>query len=375
MNNGYYKKSIQKILDLIDVKINGTRDSDIIVHNPKFYQKVLSGGSLALGETYMAGWWDCKSLDKLFTKILISELDTKVKGLKNIIWPVIKAKVINLQTGSRSYKVGKQHYDIGNKLYENMLDKRLTYTCGYWKNAKNLDEAQEAKLDLICKKLKLKKGMRVLDIGCGWGSFAKYAAEKYKVSVVGVTISKEQAKLAKQLCKGLPVTIKLQDYRLINEKFDRVLSIGMFEHVGYKNYKTYFKVVNKCLKEDGISLLHTIAGNESVQLTDPWISKYIFPNSMLPSAKQITTAMEGLFVLEDWQNLNVNYDKTLLAWHNNFNKNWKIINKSNTYDDRFYRMWNYYLLMSAGSFRSRKNQLYQIVFSKKGILGGYTREC
>jgi cyclopropane-fatty-acyl-phospholipid synthase len=250
-----------------------------------------------------------------------------------------------------------------------MLDKGMNYSCGYWNKAETLDKAQEAKLDLICRKTALKPGMKVLDIGCGWGGFAKYAAEKYDVRVLGITVSREQVEFARKFCKGLPVEIELQDYRKLTEEFDRIISIGMFEHVGSRNYRTYMKVVHRCLTSDGLFLLHTIAGNSSVSSTDPWINKYVFPNSILPSAKRITSAAEGVFVLEDWHSFGQHYDKTLMTWYGNFTKNWDKI--KDTYDQRFYRMWTYYLLSCAGSFRSRRNQLWQIVFSKKGIQGGY----
>ena len=246
-----------------------------------------------------------------------------------------------------------------------MLDKGLNYYCGYWNKAKTLNDAQEAKLDLICRKIGLKSGMKVLDIGCGWGGFAKYAAEKYGANIHGITVSREQVEFANRFCQGLDVKIELKDYRDLNEKFDRIVSIGMFEHVGYRNYRTFMKVVQRCLKTEGLFLLHTIAGNTSGKSTDPWINKYIFPRSMLPSAKQITAAAEGLFVLEDWHSFGQYYDKTLMAWYNNFTKNWNKLN--NTYDERFYRMWTYYLLSCAGSFRARRNQLWQVVFSKEGI--------
>lgn len=368
------KQKTQEILDLADIKINGNNPWDIHVKNPKFYARVLSGGSLALGESYMDGWWDCKALDKFFYRVLKARLNEKIKGIKYLLPSLIKAKIINLQKKSRAYEVGKRHYDIGNILYERMLDKSMNYSCGYWKNTKNLSQSQIAKLDLICKKVGLKPGMKILDIGCGWGGFARYAAKNYKVEVVAITISKEQAKLARELCKGLPVEIKLQDYRNLpknNEKFDAIISIGMFEHVGVKNYKTFMKVAHKLLKDDGLFLLHTIGGNESVNITDAWIGKYIFPNSMLPSARQIAEASEKFFILEDWHNFGADYDKTLMAWHKNFNKNWNKIKKSGNYNKRFYRMWDYYLLSCAGSFRARKNQLWQIVFSKYGLEKGY----
>ncbi len=363
------EKMVRSLLGEAGIVVNGSSPADIKIRNPEFYKRVLAGGSLALGESYMDGWWDCERLDEFFNRLLKAELDKKVKRNLRILLYGCAALVFNLQSKSRAFLIGEKHYDAGNDLYENMLDKRLVYTCGYWKNANNLDEAQEAKLDLVCKKIGLKEGQKILDIGCGWGSFAKYAAEKYKVSVVGVTVSAEQVKLGKKLCEGLPVDIRLSDYRDVTEKFDHIVSLGMFEHVGYKNYRTYMEVAHRLLKDDGLFLLHTIGGNESTISLDPWIEKYIFPNSMLPSIKQISGAIEGIFVMEDWHNFSAYYDKTLMAWYENFKNNWDKI-KAN-YDDRFRRMWEYYLLSCAGSFRARKNQLWQIVLSKNGVAGGY----
>ena len=364
------EKNIQSILTPIDIEINGTRPWDIQIHNAGFYERVLSGGSLALGESYMDGWWDCEALDQFFKKILDARLDKKVR-INSILflWVLLKSKIINAQTRSRAFIIGKRHYDIGNNLFSMMLDKGMNYACAFWKNAKTLDEAQEAKLDLVCRKIGLLPGMSVLDIGCGWGGFAKYAAEKYGAKVYGITVSQEQVEFANKFCQGLDVKVELKDYRALKGRFDRIVSIGMFEHVGRKNYRTFLKVVHQCLKSDGLFLLHAIAGNSSVDSTDPWINKYIFPNSMLPSAKQITSAFEGLFVLEDWHSFGQYYDRTLMAWHNNFTKNWTRLKEA--YDERFYRMWTYYLLLCAGSFRSRRNQLWQIVFSKKGIKGNW----
>lgn len=376
------KQIVQDILAIADVKINGNRPWDIQVHNDKLYEKILAGGSIALGESYMNKLWDAKALDEFFEKILGAKLNKKIMGSKYVIrtlsrgkfndlrrsiMPVIRAKLTNPQRKSRAHEIGKRHYDIGNNLYKNMLDKRMVYSCGYWKNAGNLDEAQEAKLNLICKKIGLKPGQRILDIGCGWGSFVKYAAEKYKAEVVGITVSEEQVKLGRELCKGLPVEIRLQDYRDIKEKFDHIISVGMFEHVGYKNYKEFMEIVNRSLKPNGLFLLHTIGANKSVISTEPWLNEYIFPNSMLPSLKQIYSAAEGSLVLEDLHSFGPDYDTTLMAWHRNFTKNWNQIKENGNYDERFYRMWTYYLLSSAGSFRTRKNQLWQFVFSKNGI--------
>lgn len=363
------KENIEKILSLADIKINGNRARDIQVHDDRFYRRVFAQGSLGLGESYMDGWWDAEALDQFFFKILAAGLDRKVRDHRGLALAVLKARLLNLQRPSQAFKIGEHHYDLGNELFTAMLDQRLVYSCGYWQHAANLDEAQEAKLDLICRKLGLTRGMRVLDIGCGWGSFAKYAAQKYGVGVVGITVSREQAELARHLCKGLNVEIHLQDYRNVAGEFDGAVSVGMFEHVGYKNYRKFMQFVHRILKGNGLFLLHTIGGNQSVRTTDPWIAKYIFPNSMLPSIKQIGAAIEGLFVMEDWHNFGAHYDRTLLAWFENFRRNWDKL-KSH-FDERFFRIWKYYLLSCAGSFRARRNQLWQIVLSKKGMPGGY----
>ena len=363
-----FRNKTEQLFSFADIKIGGNRPWDLQVHNDDFYARLLAKGSLGLGESYMEGWWDCNRLDKFFHRILRAELYTKVKPRKEF-FEVLKSKLLNPQKPSRAFQIGQRHYDIGNNLYRYMLGERLIYSCGYWKNASTLDEAQEAKLDLVCCKLGLRPGMRVLDIGCGWGGTAKFAAERYKVEVVGITVSEEQVRFGKEFCQGLPVDIRLQDYRSLKGTFDRILSLGMFEHVGYKNYVTFFRVVNSCLKDNGLFLLHTIGNNRSVTRRDPWIERYIFPNSMIPSAKQICADIEGLFVLEDWHNFGADYDKTLMHWFRNFHENWDAIKKD--YGERFYRMWKYYLLSCAGSFRARENQLWQIVLSANGFPGGY----
>lgn len=364
------KYYIKKKFLSANININGNHPWDIQVHDERFYARLLKHGSLGLGESFMDGWIDVKHLDESIRRILQKKLDRSKFPATRYLAVALISTLVNRQSKKRSLVVGKQHYDLSNQLYQCMLDKRMTYSCGYWKDAKNLDEAQEAKLDLICRKIGLKAGMKVLDIGCGWGSFAKYAAEKYGAHVVGITISKEQLELAKESCKGLPIELRFQDYRDIREKFDRVVSIGQMEHVGYKNYRRYMKIVASSLKDDGIFLLHTIGNNMSARAGDPWSDKYIFPNGMLPSVVQLAKASEGLFVMEDWHNFGAHYDKTLLAWFNNFEKHWETLKSQ--YDERFYRMWKYYLLAFAGAFRARELQLWQIVYSKNGIPGGYT---
>ncbi|OGG48954.1 cyclopropane-fatty-acyl-phospholipid synthase [Candidatus Kaiserbacteria bacterium RIFCSPLOWO2_12_FULL_52_8] len=368
----------EQLLSKADIKIGGNRSWDLSVHDERVFNRVLRHGTLGLGEAYMDGWWDVEKLDEFFCKVLSAHLDREITFNATVFFSVIKAYFFNLQSNSRSKRVGEQHYDIGNDLYEAMLDKRMVYTCGYWgapstgsgqAAARMLDEAQEAKLDLVCKKIGLKAGDRVLDIGGGWGSFAKFAAERYGASTVAITISKEQATLGRELCADLPVEIRLQDYRELDEKFDHIISLGMFEHVGPKNYREYFKIANRCLKDDGFFLLHTIGFNLSVPAAEPWTDTYVFPGGVLPSVAEIGKDTEGLFVMEDWHNFGADYDKTLMAWFKNFDAAWPALR--DRYDDRFYRMWKYYLLMCAGGFRARNLQLWQVVFSKDGVPGGY----
>lgn len=362
-------KTAEQLLSSAGININGDNPWDIRLKNEEFYNRVLTQGSLGLGESYMDGWWECDRLDQFFDRLLSAKLDRKVKNNLALLGRLILAQIFNLQSKSRAFNIGEAHYDTGNDLFEAMLDKRMVYTCGYWKDTDNLNDSQEAKLDLVCKKIGLKPGDKVLDIGCGWGSFLKFAAEKYQIQGVGVTVSKEQIELAKKNCQGLPIEIRLQDYRDINEKFDHIVSLGMFEHVGSKNYRTYMKVIHKNLKDSGLFLLHTIGGLRSVRGTDAWINKYIFPDGQLPSISQIGKSIEDLFVMEDWHSFGTDYDKTLMAWHQNFNTHWDQLKQN--YNDRFFRMWNYYLLCCAGSFRARKNQLWQVVLSKNGVSGGY----
>jgi cyclopropane-fatty-acyl-phospholipid synthase len=364
-----YEAFAKKILDQAGVEINGPNPWDIQVHNPDFFQRVMRQGSLGLGESYMDGWWDVSSLDEFFARLLRSRLREAVRFDLPTILLFIRSRLSNMQSRQRATIVARQHYDLSTKLYTSFLDPFNQYTCGYFKNTTDLNIAQEQKLDLICKKLQLKAGDRVLDIGCGWGGFAKFAASRYGVHVTGLTISKEQLAYAREFTKGLSVDIKLQDYRDASGTFDKVLICGMIEHVGFKNYPVIIEKVKSVLKQDGLFLLHTIGGNRSVTNTDPWLNKYIFPNSMLPSIAQLAKAFERRFVVEDWHNFGAYYDPTLMAWFANFEKNWPSLKAD--YDERFYRMWKYYLLSCAGLFRARYTQLWQIVLSPQGVSSGY----
>ena len=368
MDTGLQER-VTGLLHEAGVQIDGTRPQDIQVHDPRFFARVMAHGSLGLGESYMDGWWDANVLDEFLFHLMQAHLDERVHGWREVA-DALKARLFNLQAGQRSYEVGRRHYDLGNDLYQAMLGQRLVYSCGYWRNANDLDAAQEAKLDLVCRKLGLRPGQRVLDIGCGWGEALKFAAERYGVSGVGITISQEQADYARELCAGLPIEIRLQDYRELDEPFDAIFSIGMFEHVGDKNYRSFFDVARRCLSPRGLLLLHTIGSNVSRHRTDPWIARYIFPNSMLPSAAQISCAFEGRFVLEDWHNFGTDYDLTLQAWRRNVEAAWPTLD-ARRYDERFRRLWRFYLAGSMATFRSRHAQLWQLVLSPQGVPGGY----
>jgi cyclopropane-fatty-acyl-phospholipid synthase len=369
-HRGFARQRFENLLSQTGVHINGNNPWDIQVINPSFYRRVVVNGSLGLGESYMDEWWQCDQIDEMINRLMRSNLAYDHKFVSHFFsWTL--AKIRNLQKRSRAFQVGEKHYDIGNDLYEAMLDDMMVYTCGYWTDSNNLDDAQVAKLDLVCRKLYLEKGMAVLDIGCGWGGFAKYAAENYGVNVTGITVSSEQRDLARKKCKGLPVEIRLQDYRDVKDKFDAIVSLGMFEHVGHKNFKTYMETTKRCLKDKSRFLLHTIGKNNSHLGVDPWISRYIFPNGEIPSLRQIADSLESLMIIEDVHNFGPDYDKTLMAWFQNFDQAWDRL--GNSYSNRFYRMWKYYLHACAGAFRARDLQLWQIVISNGAPQHPYRR--
>ena len=360
MNHDKYTYKVGELLRLANIEINGANSWDMQVHNRDLFKRVIGQGSLGLGESYMEGDWDCEQLDEFFYKVLSARLQSHVTTLRDKLFYVY-AHIMNRQVGKRAFQVGSQHYDAGNDLYERMLDKRMTYTCGFWQDANDLDQAQEHKLELVCRKLKLKPGMRVLDIGCGWGGAARYMAEKYDVEVVGISVSQEQVSMANAQSDGLNVSFKYADYREMDEQFDRIYSLGMFEHVGYKNYADYFKVAHRCLRDGGLFLLHTIGFQYTSEKVDPWVERYIFPNSILPSVELIGKHSGPYFKLEDWHNFGPDYFKTLHAWHDNVNAAWSDLP---AYDEEFRRMWRYYLMCCAGTFKACNNHLWQIVFSK-----------
>lgn len=353
---------ISDLLAKADVKINGPRPWDIQIHNNDTISRVIRQGSLGLGESYMEGWWDCEALDEFCFRILNAGGQGIAKNKFTLVLQWLKHMLHNRQSTQRAPKVAKRHYDLGNGLFTRMLGRTMAYSCGYWKDATTLDQAQDAKLDLVCRKLALTPGMTLLDIGSGWGCLLEHAAKHYGVTGTGVTLSKEQARLARERCQGLPVDIVLQDYRQLTGQFDRIASIGMFEHVGRRNYATFMQTSARLLKDEGLMLLHCIGENKSTIEHDPWIEKYIFPNGELPSIKQFGQAVEGLFIVEDMHNFGPDYARTLHAWDVNFQQHWPDLQSH--YDEHFYRMWRFYLNICAGAFRARDTQLWQWVLAK-----------
>jgi len=355
---------IQEILARTGITINGPNPWDLQVYDQRLFGRVLKESTLGLGEAYMDGWWQCRKVDEFICRILLSGMDEKISGGIRLLVPYVLALITNRQSRSRSHIIAEAHYDLDNDLFMSFLDPYNQYSCAYFDNTDDLAQAQRNKLELICRKLDIQPGDRILDIGCGWGGFAHYVAYHYDCSVTGVNISKEQIRYARDRCKGLPVKIVSADYRSIKGTYNKIVSVGMFEHVGYKNYRTFMDVAHRCLTDDGIFLLHAIGGNASRIKCDPWITRHIFPNGMLPSITQIGKAVEGIFVMEDWHNLGPHYDRTLMAWNDNFQRAWPELEKK--YDTRFKRMWEYYLLSCAGAFRARNIQLWQTVFTKIG---------
>ena len=364
MSDRSAEKTVRDIFARAGITVGGNQPWDIRVSNPDFYPRLLREASMGLGESYMDRWWEVDALDQFIAKVLTSDIRQHLRENWKLF--TLRALLFNMQKGRRAYHVAEAHYDLGNDLYEAMLDKRMVYTCGYWKNAKTLEEAQDAKLDLICKKAQLKPGMKVLDLGCGWGGFAAFAAEKYGCEAVGISVSKEQVAYGNEKWKGLPVELRLGDYKEITGTYDAVVSIGMAEHIGYKNYRTMMETVNRCLKPDGVAVIHTIGSIVSrIHAQFPFIEKYIFPNSTAPSLAQLAKAVEEIFVVEDVHNIGPDYDPTLMAWWERFDAAWPKL-KGAKYDDRFYQMWKFYLLAAAGSSRSRDGNLFHLVLTKPG---------
>jgi len=437
------------VLAKADIQMKGDRDTDMQIYRKRFARRLvkysLGFDNCVLGESFMAGDWDVENISEFVYKLFRSGIIKYTQVNIGFVSHLVPMRLFNHQGKKQAMKDIACHYDLGLDLFGNFLDKNMNYTCAYWKNASNLDEAQINKMNLIGRKLKLEKGMKVLDLGCGYGSLANYLAETFDVEVIGVTISQDQVDYAKKHFQSNKVNIMLMDYRdlLLKRKknnknpddgqpesyvgyFDRVVSVGILEHLGHKNYRNFFKLVNKLMKDDtSIYLLHTIGLNNLwMPPVEPFANEYIFKNGMLPWYTQIISETKNVFFLEDWHNMGHDYYLTLMAWAENFERNWPKIRSllfekerllendkrtkirrqvaKNRIEKRgretiksepgvtteeqmdkevdeelahvFFRMWKFYLLFSAGAFKARRFNLWQVVFTKDGLVGGYQSE-
>ncbi len=362
---GRAERIVTELFAEADIEVNGMRPCDIQVRDDRFFRRVLKDGTLGFGESYMLGWWDCDDLEELCCRAIRSGIEQRVRPAIGTMIEIVFGMVLNLQSKSRSKVVAKRHYDLGNDFFGAMLDPAMQYSCAYFHGTTDLATAQELKMELICKKLGLQPGMRLLDIGCGWGGLARFAAENHGCEVVGITISEQQKAYADRYCEGLPVDIRLKDFRDIDGEFDAICSVGMLEHVGSRNYDTYMDAASGCLRDGGLFLCHTITANEARRGTDPWISRYIFMNSELPTAAQVLQAAEGYFVNEDMHNLGPYYVPTLRAWEAGFMRSRDDFRIE--YGEQFVRMWRFYLLSCSGAFRARSLQVIQFLFSRGGL--------
>lgn len=367
-----FKRIVTNTLARADVAVNGDRPWDVRVNDERFYRRAIRG-SLGLGESYIDGDWDVEELDELFRHLLAAATHTGALSRINRFYHDLRSRLRNLQSRKRSQAVAEEHYNLDHRMYEQFLGPWNQYTCCFFTDTDDLRQAEINKLEMICNKLEINENDRVLDIGCGWGGFAKYAARYRGCEITGVTISTEQAGFAREHTAGLPVDIVLADYRdlpaSLDTKFDKILICGMIEHVGYKNYQTLMRVVYQLLDDDGLFLLHTIGNSEDTTIVDPWIEKYIFRNSMAPSMAQLAKSIQGLFSAHDWENYGHFYSSTLSAWQARFEKNWekiKALTGKQAFDEKFRRMWNYYLLSSKAAFDLEQLLLWQIVMSKMG---------
>ncbi|HJD97580.1 cyclopropane fatty acyl phospholipid synthase [Mailhella massiliensis] len=377
------RELVERLAREADIRINGDRPWDIQVHNEALYSRVLRQGTLGLGEAYMDGWWDCEEMDAMFCRAIRAHLERALCRTLPFWMTEAAHALFNLQSRARAFMVARAHYDTDPALFRAMLGPTMQYSCAFWQKengsaGEGLDEAQRAKMDMICRKLSLEPGMTVLDIGCGWGALALHMAEEYGVHVTGITVSREQLAFAqdKAASSGVEVEYRLMDYRSLRGAWDRVVSVGMFEHVGRRNYGDFMDTVRNALKPGGLFLLHSIGSNGALGAgsgADPWLTRYIFPNGILPSPSTLVGALERDFVMEDWQNFGADYDKTLMAWYENFERGFHAGAFSCTARQR--RMYHYYLLSCAGAFRARSIQVWQLVLSPEGLPGGYCRKA
>lgn len=367
------KRIVVDLLGRAGVGTDGREPWDLHVLDDRFYGRLIAQGSLGFGDSYVDGWWQCPRIDELIHRVLSYDLEADVGTGWGVRLQLLKAKLLNLQAPSRAPEVAA-HYDLGNEFFERVLGKTVMYSCAYWRRAGDLDAAQTDKIDLVAQKLEVATGEHVLDLGCGWGAIAEHLARTRGCRVTAVTISPAQAAYVRQRCAGLPVEVIEADYRdarvVAAGPYDKVACVGMMEHVGRKNYRGFLALCARLVKPEGLCLVHTIGTSVTTDVTDPWIERRIFPGSVLPSVVDVARAAEGQLTLEDWHSLGADYDRTLVAWHDNFAG--YVASGELQRGERFNRTWRYYLLSFAGCFRTRRSiQLWQMVFAPVGRKGGH----
>ncbi len=352
------------------------------ITDPAVVRRMVLNPELAVGEAYMEGTLTIDE-DDLYTFMEIAQKNLGRRG--PVLWqrPLFALRragrrLAQFNPVSRARRNVAHHYDLSGELYDLFLDEDRQYSCAYWRHADDtLEQAQAHKKALIARKLLLKPGMKVLDIGCGWGGLALTLAKKHDVEVLGITLSTEQHKVATQRAQqaGLQdrVSFRLMDYRDVEGRFDRIVSVGMFEHVGVPHYGIFFRRIEELLHEDGVALLHTIGRMEEPSNTSPWLAKYIFPGGYTPALSEVMAIIEkqDLFTtdIEVWR---LHYAKTLHEWHRRFMAN---IEKARAlYDDRFCRMWRYYLVSAEQSFRFYRQVVFQIQLARRQDAVPLTRD-
>lgn len=355
MSGGRDAAELESLLARAGVAVGGARPWDIRVRHPGFFARVRAGGSLAAGEAYADGWWESDRLDEFFHRVFKAGLPERLAPA-----PWSGARRLLARLLGRAPRGPEAH--PGGEVFRAMLGPTMSFSSGYWRDARGLDEAAEAAMELACRKLELRPGMSVLDLGCGWGAFARHAARTRGVSVVGVDIACERVNAGRELCKGLPVALRVQDHAEVRGRFDRVVSLGLAEEVGPAGCGGLMAAAARCLKPDGVALIQAAARNAPASRRDPWLERCGFAGGAAPSLSRLVQAMEGRFVVEDVHNLGPHYDRTLMAWHENLERRWHRCRG----DERLYRTLKFSLLASAGAFRARRSQLFQILMSRPG---------
>ncbi|MEB2845625.1 methyltransferase domain-containing protein [Rhizobiales bacterium RZME27] len=351
--------------------------------DPKLYKGLVFNPELAAGEAYMDGtmrFEEGSTLQDFLTLFSVNRLSLGSYPLQKVL-RAIKMRFRKRQQSNRKGQAQQNvahHYDLGNEFYKLFLDDNMLYSCAYFREeGETLEQAQRNKLRLLAAKLGLKPGMKVLDIGCGWGDLALYLASLEDVQVLGVTLSKEQQALASERAQkaGLADRVKfeLRDYRDVTEKFDRIVSVGMFEHVGVHHYDEFFAKINTLMPDDGVMVLHSIGHMSPPGMASPWLRKYIFPGAYSPALSEVFEVVEqnSLWVT-DLEFLRVHYATTLAHWNQRFQANRNRVIE--LYDERFARMWEFYLISAEMMFRTGSQMVFHMQLSRKRAAAPIVRD-